>query len=205
MSEKKFCKSHARNPRIAIIGAGITGVSAACEVIGHGLDCQIFEAGDETSVGGIWTRQNRHSSLQVPSDFYRFHPEVEWSCLYPGREEILEQTRLLWNRFNLQPRTTFSCPVTQINRVDQGYIINDDSHGYFDSIIVAVGTCAQISRPHLSGQEGFQGEIFHSSEMDDADLEGKDVVVLGGGASAVEALEHAYNEKAATIHVVSRV
>lgn len=205
MSGMNSSRPQARKPRIAVIGAGITGVSAACEVIGNGLDCQIFEAGDESNLGGTWTRQNRHSSLQVPSDFYRFHPEVEWSCLYPGREEILEQTRRLWNKFNLQPQTTFSCPVTQIHRVATSYIINDDTHGYFDSVIVAVDTCAQVSRPHLSGQEQFRGEILHSSEMDDADLQGKDVVVLGGGASAVEALEHAYNEKAATIHVVSRV
>jgi heterodisulfide reductase subunit A-like polyferredoxin len=44
-----------RRPKIAVIGAGLTGVSAASHCIGHGFDTQIFEAGDKDSVGGIWT------------------------------------------------------------------------------------------------------------------------------------------------------
>lgn len=42
-------------PKLAIIGAGITGVSAAAHCVGHGFDVQIFEAGDENQLGGIWS------------------------------------------------------------------------------------------------------------------------------------------------------
>ena len=42
-------------PKIAIIGAGLTGVSAASHVVGHGFDCTLFEAGDRKSLGGIWS------------------------------------------------------------------------------------------------------------------------------------------------------
>ena len=42
-------------PKIAVIGAGLTGVSAASHCVGHGFETTIFEAGDEKSVGGIWT------------------------------------------------------------------------------------------------------------------------------------------------------
>ena len=42
-------------PRIAVIGAGVTGVSAAAHCVGHGFDATIFEAGDEQSLGGIWS------------------------------------------------------------------------------------------------------------------------------------------------------
>lgn len=46
---------HARlgRPRIAIIGAGLTGVSAASHCVGHGFDVTIFEAGDEKNLRGI--------------------------------------------------------------------------------------------------------------------------------------------------------
>lgn len=44
-----------RRPRIAVIGAGLTGVSAASHCVGHGFDVTIFEAGDEKSIGGIWS------------------------------------------------------------------------------------------------------------------------------------------------------
>ena len=48
---------HARlhRPRIAIIGAGLTGVSSASHCVGHGFDVTIFEADDEKSLGGIWS------------------------------------------------------------------------------------------------------------------------------------------------------
>ena len=39
---------------IAVIGAGLTGVSAASHCVGHGFDVKIFEAGDRKAVGGIW-------------------------------------------------------------------------------------------------------------------------------------------------------
>lgn len=42
-------------PRIAIIGAGLTGVSSAAHCIGHGFDVQIFEAGPRKNLGGIWS------------------------------------------------------------------------------------------------------------------------------------------------------
>ena len=48
---------HARlsRPRVAIVGAGLTGVSSAAHCVGHGFDVTIFEAGDESNLGGIWS------------------------------------------------------------------------------------------------------------------------------------------------------
>lgn len=42
-------------PKVAIIGAGITGITAAAHCVGHGFDVVIFEAGGKDRVGGIWT------------------------------------------------------------------------------------------------------------------------------------------------------
>lgn len=44
-----------RRPKIAIIGAGLTGVSAASHCVGHGFDVVLFEAGGREHLGGIWT------------------------------------------------------------------------------------------------------------------------------------------------------
>ncbi len=46
-------------PRVAVIGAGVTGISAAAHCIGHGFDVVIFEGGSKDNVGGIWTVRNR--------------------------------------------------------------------------------------------------------------------------------------------------
>lgn len=47
--------AHLRRPKIAIIGAGITGVSAAAHCVGHGFDVTIFEAEGPDNLGGIWS------------------------------------------------------------------------------------------------------------------------------------------------------
>lgn len=44
-----------KRPKIAIIGAGLTGVSAAAHCVGHGFDVTIFEAGSRDRLGGIWS------------------------------------------------------------------------------------------------------------------------------------------------------
>lgn len=59
-------------PKIAVIGAGITGVSSAAHCVGHGFDVHIFEAGPRKELGGIWSRVNSTSGLQIHSLMYRY-------------------------------------------------------------------------------------------------------------------------------------
>jgi heterodisulfide reductase subunit A-like polyferredoxin len=55
--------AHLRRPKIAIIGAGLTGVSAAAHCVGHGFEVTLFEANDEKHVGGIWADVNVSSLI----------------------------------------------------------------------------------------------------------------------------------------------
>ena len=73
--------------RIAVIGAGLTGVSSAAHCISHGFDVVIYDKSD--TVGGIWAHVNKTSGLQLNSLLYRFHPGVKWSKAFPHRDEIL--------------------------------------------------------------------------------------------------------------------
>lgn len=47
------------SPRIAVIGAGITGVSSAAHCVGHGFDVTLFEANSREHLGGIWSVSER--------------------------------------------------------------------------------------------------------------------------------------------------
>lgn len=47
--------AHLRRPKIAVIGAGLTGVSAASHCVGHGFDVTVFEQGSRERLGGIWS------------------------------------------------------------------------------------------------------------------------------------------------------
>src|SRR6202000_1674425 len=74
----------------------------------------------------------------------------------------------------------------------------------FDGVIPAIGTCGRPKMAHLPNQETFKGDIFHSSALDGKDAKGKKILIVGGGASAVEALEWAVNTGAAEIKVLAR-
>lgn len=192
-------------PRIAIIGAGLTGVSSASHCVGHGFDVTIFEAGDENSLGGIWAKVNNTSGLQIHSIMYRFHPSVRWSAGYPDRQQIVSQITQLWKRYGLQERTKFNTLVTSVTKDKQGlWIVNDPSNGRFDGVMAAVGSCGDPKIPHMPGQENFKGEVYHSSRLDGKTAQGKKVLVIGGGASAVEALEFVIHTGAKSTSVLAR-
>ncbi|KAI5826953.1 FAD/NAD(P)-binding domain-containing protein [Schizophyllum commune Tattone D] len=209
--------------RIAVIGAGLTGVSSAAHCIAHNFEVTIFEAQSrEKGLGGIWAHVNSTSGLQINSIMYRFHPAVLWSRAFPHRDEILGEISRIWHEYNLDSRTKFSTPVTSIKRgpapandpTRRTWIVNNDDAVLYDAVIVNVGTCGAPRVPEWArewtatadedasspSQDGDsekhpgapRATVLHSSELDSASadvLAGKRVVVVGSGASGVEACE----------------
>ncbi|TKX25111.1 flavin-binding monooxygenase-like protein 4 [Elsinoe australis] len=192
-------------PRIAVIGAGLTGIAAASHCVGHGFETVIFEAGPKEQLGGIWSRVNNTSGLQIHSVMYRFFPTVFWNKGYPNRKEIVEQVTKVWKQYNLEPRTVFDTRVEHVKSAGHGqWYINDKSHGKFDGIIAAIGSCGDPKMPKLPQQEKFKGDIYHSSELDGKDVEGKRVLIVGGGASAIEAMEFTAESNCKKVTILAR-
>lgn len=136
---------------------------------------------------------------------YRFFPSVQWASGYPDRQQIISQITQIWKQYGLQDRTKFNTRVTSVYKDKQGrWIINDPSNGRYDGVMAAVGTCGEPKMPHIPNQEVFQGEIFHSSHLTGKTAEGKKVLIIGGGASAVEALEFVIHTNAAKTAVLAR-
>lgn len=85
--------------------------------------------------------------------------------------------------------------------------ISRSSSSFMSLQIVSVGTCSQpnsIESTRIPGIEAFSGTILHSSNLDGADLSDKKVVIIGSGASAVEAAELAVEKGADGIVVLAR-
>ncbi|KAM5543253.1 hypothetical protein V8D89_003127 [Ganoderma adspersum] len=162
------------NGRIAVIGAGLTGISSAAHAIAHGFDVVIYEQTDE--VGGVWAHVNKSSGLQHNSLLFRFHPGVLWSCTFPKRDEILEETRRIWEEYQLEPRTHFNTRVTSVKRTPGAgkriydprageprskWTINDGADGEFDAVVVTVGMSGApkyIDIPGLPGADSDEEE-----------------------------------------------
>jgi hypothetical protein len=199
---------HLHRPRIAVIGGGLTGISSAAHCVGHGFDVEIFEARPkEKGLGGIWSRVNSTSALQIHSIMFRFHPSVKWESAYPNQEQIKNQIVSVWEKYGLDKKTNFDTPVHSVKKDSFGrWIINNNTaeYGTFDGIIAAVGSCGDPKMISLPNHANFKGPTFHSSDLDGKHVKGKKVLVIGGGASAIEALEYAVKCEAAEIDVLSR-
>lgn len=105
----------------------------------------------------------------------------------------------------MQERTKFKTRVTSVFQDKQGrWIINDPLNGRFDGVMAAVGSCGEPKMPTMPGQEKFKGEVYHSSRLDGKTAQGKKVLIVGGGASAVEALEFVVHTGAKTTSVLAR-
>ncbi|KAF2453806.1 dimethylaniline monooxygenase (N-oxide forming) [Lineolata rhizophorae] len=180
-------------PRVAVIGAGLSGVSGAAHCIGYGCDVMIFERHPRDGLGGIWAQVNENSGLQISSVMYRFHPA-----------RIIEEIEKVWHRYGLEGKTVFNTPVTTVRRKGAKWTLNDGEQGSFDGVIAAIGTCGDPKMIHLPNQEAFGGVIEHSSRLDGTDFIGNRVVVIGGGASAVEALEDATDKGASRVDILPR-
>lgn len=136
---------------------------------------------------------------------YRFHPSVKWTGGYPNRQQIVSQITELWKRYGLESKTRFNTRVDKVYQDSKGHwIINNESNGRFDGVIAAVGTCGDAKMPHIPGQENYKGEVYHSSDLTGKEAKGKKIIVIGGGASAVEALEFAAHEEAAKTYILAR-
>ena len=58
------------NRKIAIIGAGVAGLSTARQLIGEGFDCTLFER--NAVLGGVWSDDYLNIGAQVQRELYEF-------------------------------------------------------------------------------------------------------------------------------------
>lgn len=197
---------------VAIIGAGITGISTASHLIGHGFEVTIFD--DTKEIGGIWSRVNKTSGLQISSIMYRFHPAVKWTEAYPKRDEVLHNTKKIWHMYELDKRTRLGTKVEKVTRHSSStdpheggharWIINGNESEVYDGVVACTGTCGKPKKMDLPNQDKFKGKIVHSSQLDGLDCKDKSVFIIGGGASGVEALELAVQQGASMATILAR-
>ncbi|GAA96757.1 uncharacterized protein L969DRAFT_67256 [Mixia osmundae IAM 14324] len=195
---------------VAVIGAGVSGVSTAAHLIGNGFLVTLYDDSPAKAPGGVWARVNKTSGLQLNSMLYRFFPAVIWSKAYPHRDEVVGEVEKVWTRYGLDACTRWE-KVTKVERHHSDkkgersrWIINGDQTTVFDAVFATIGTCGAPKRIDVKNLERWRGKVAHSSQLDDLDLEGKRVIVLGSGASGVEAAETALANNAKHVTVLAR-
>ena len=177
---------------IAIVGGGFGGLGAAIRLRQQGIDdFLVFErAGD---IGGTW-RDNSYPgcACDVPSHLYSFSfaPNPSWSRSFSSQPEIWAYLSECAQRFEILPRLRLGHEVRQASWDDGRQHWRVDTSGgtwTADVLIAATGPLSEPSIPALPGLDSFEGTAFHSARWDhDHDLTGRQVAVVGTGASAIQ-------------------
>ncbi len=185
-----------RHVRVAIVGAGFSGLGLAIRLKQSGLDnFVVLERAAE--LAGTW-RDNTYPgcACDVPSHLYSysFALNPNWSRRFSPQREIWDYLRRCARRFGVEPSIQYNSEV-QDARWDeeaQRWRITT-SQGSLTADILALGNgpLSEPSLPKIPGIEGFEGTLFHSARWDhEHNLSGERVAVIGTGASAIQFVPH---------------
>jgi cation diffusion facilitator CzcD-associated flavoprotein CzcO len=206
---------------VLIVGAGISGISAACHLRDRcpGKSFTILEARD--SIGGTWDLF-RYPGIRSDSDMFTlgfsFRPWEEAEAIAPG-PKILDYLESTAEDYGVRDAIRFG------HRVVRAEWSSADALWHLEAELTAAGngrpqtlrfTCRWLSgctgyfrydggyTPELPGIDRFGGEVVHPQDWpEDLDYAGKRVVVIGSGATAVTLIP-AMSEVAAGVTMLQR-
>ena len=196
--------------KIALIGAGPSGLAGARNLQKHGVPFQGFEA--HSDVGGLWDIDNPRSTVyhsahlissKRTTEFSEF-PMADSVADYPSHRELRRYFSDFADHFALRLHFRFNTRVLRVEPVsdapDTRWRVTVDAGAggietaEYKGVVIANGTLAEPKRPQFEGH--FDGELLHTSDYKHAELfKDKRVLIVGAGNSgcdiAVDAVHYA--------------
>ena len=178
--------------QVVVIGGGIAGLTAVKICQDHGIDAHAFER--EINLGGVWNHTYKNVRLQQHKDDFRLSG-TEWPANvkdFPDAKAVEAYVAKFVHEHNLACKVTAGVEVVSAERdevADEWHVVlSDGRKARSKHLIVATGALGKPKQSEAAAAfENFSGEVLHSSEYYDAErFHGKDVLVLGGGSSAIE-------------------
>jgi dimethylaniline monooxygenase (N-oxide forming) len=182
--------------RVAIVGAGSSGLAALRVLHGRGIPVDCYEKGSR--VGGTWRYENdsgtsaAYASLRTnvsrPRMQYPSFPMPASYGDYVRHEDMAEYLDAYTDAFGLRGHIRFSTTVASVTPEQDGrwdVRLQDGTGTRYDVVVVANGHDWDPSWPDLPGAT--TARITHARDYRTPDrFCGKHVVVIGAGQSAVE-------------------
>lgn len=184
--------------KLAIIGAGMSGIAMAVAARRAGLTFELLEKNE--GLGGVWW-QNRYPGVGVdtPSKYYSFSFEInpEWTHAFPEGDQYLRYLERVADKYSVTSQITFGAEVTDLAWDDatsrwrityrkDGQAIDTDA----SVVVTAAGYLTRPKLPDVPGIETFEGEWFHSAEWNqEYDFDGKRIAVVGTGCTSVQVVD----------------
>lgn len=203
---------------VAIIGAGIAGLSTARVLIACGYDVTLFEK--EHDLGGVWASSRRYPGLstQNPKETYAFSdwPMPQNYPEWPDGAQMQAYLQSYADHFRVTPHIRFNTPIVAVAPAanGEGWTLTQATGATtqahtFDWLVACNGIFSIPSVPDFPGRALFEqagGEICHTSEMTDkAHTAGKDVLVVGYGKSSCDLANAVAPVSKSTTMVVRRL
>ncbi|XP_066479177.1 dimethylaniline monooxygenase [N-oxide-forming] 4-like isoform X3 [Tiliqua scincoides] len=192
--------------RVAIIGAGVSGLASIKCCLDEGLEPTCFEKNE--SIGGVW--QFTETPEEGRATVYRSvisNTSKEMSCFsdfpfpadfpnYLRHSKLLDYLRMYAEKFHLLDYIRFKTTVCSVRKQPDftatgQWLVVTETNGQrtsvaFDAIMVCSGHYAELNLPldYFPGIENFQGRYLHTWEYrDPKPFEGGKVLVVGAGNS----------------------
>lgn len=183
---------------VVIIGAGLSGVCAAVYIQQHcpGKSFKVFEA--RNAIGGTWDLF-RYPGVRSDSDMYTlgysFKPWLGGKNLADG-PSILSYIKETVAEFNLSEHIHMNSPVSHLNwdsqeQYWQGMVTPDEGKAESFKARFVIFCCGYYDLdeayvPEFENIEAYKGDIIQPQFWpQDFDYEGKKLVIIGSGATAV--------------------
>jgi 4-hydroxyacetophenone monooxygenase len=182
--------------RVAIIGAGMSGILAAIRLEEAGVPYVVLEKND--GVGGTWLENSYPGCrVDVANHFYSysFAPNHDWPEFFSRRNELRDYFERCARDHGVRAKVRFGTEVAEarfVEATNRWVLRLRDAGGRessleADAVISAVGQLNRPKLPAIPGIETFAGPAFHSARWQHQhDLAGKRIAVVGTGASAFQ-------------------
>ncbi|CAK9024433.1 unnamed protein product [Durusdinium trenchii] len=203
---------HVSSSRVGVVGGGVAGLQVIRSLRAKGFEVKAFE--QDAKIGGVWRENYVNFGVQVPKQLYEFPDfpsKLPWGQ-YPTGQETQHYVEDYAEHFKLLDSVETNTKVLSVKPQEDGWVFTTSKDGTakeesFDYCVIATGLYSKTKQflPKLPSQELFQGQALHSTDFQDpAMAEGKRVVVVGNGKSAVDCAVEAFNAKASHVTMVSR-
>jgi cation diffusion facilitator CzcD-associated flavoprotein CzcO len=178
--------------RVAIVGAGFSGIGMGAALQRAGHEYAIFERADD--LGGVWQHNTYPGACcDVPSYVYSYSwaQRRDWSRPCSPQAEIKDYLREVATEQRVIGKIRFGAEVTEARwdpaRLKWRLTIGGGDAYEADALVLGCGQLSRPSRPEIPGARTFAGHSFHSAQWDhEHDLAGERVAVIGTGASAIQ-------------------
>lgn len=176
-----------------IVGAGFSGLCMGIKLLEAGMKSFLIIEKSEDIGGTWWDNRYPGCACDIPSHLYSFSfaPSTEWTRMYPGQQEIHAYLKRCVEQYGLVPyirlNTRFQEAVWDESEGMWNATAGDGMHIRARTLVSGMGALHVPRYPSIPGIARFKGPAFHSSAWDHGvSLDGKNVAVVGTGASAIQ-------------------